>query len=128
MDLRREMFDRLMRIPAPAYDDTASGSLISKVTFDTQQVTGAATVAVTVLVRDSVAVIGLIGWMLWIDWTMTLIALAAAPAVIAVVVYFSGRLRRMSRGLQRTMGRRHPRPAGEHRRSQGGQGLLRPGV
>ena len=104
MDLRREMFDRLMRIPAPAYDDTASGSLISKVTFDTQQVTGAATVAVTVLVRDSVAVIGLIGWMLWIDWTMTLIALAAAPAVIAVVVYFSGRLRRMSRGLQRTMG------------------------
>ena len=104
MDLRREMFDRLMRIPAPAYDDTASGSLISKVTFDTQQVTGAATVAVTVLVRDSVAVIGLIGWMLWIDWTMTLIALAAAPAVIAIVVYFSGRLRRMSRGLQRTMG------------------------
>ena len=104
MDLRREMFDRLMRIPAPAYDDTASGSLISKVTFDTQQVTGAATVAVTVLVRDSVAVVGLIGWMLWIDWTMTLIALAAAPAVIAIVVYFSGRLRRMSRGLQRTMG------------------------
>ena len=104
MDLRREMFDRLMRIPAPAYDDTASGSLISKVTFDTQQVTGAATVAVTVLVRDSVAVIGLIGWMLWIDWTMTLIALAAAPAVIAIVVYFSGRLRRMSHGLQRTMG------------------------
>ena len=104
MDLRREMFDRLMRIPAPAYDDTASGSLISKVTFDTQQVTGAATVAVTVLVRDSVAVVGLIGWMLWIDWTMTLIALAAAPAVIAIVVYFSGRLRRMSHGLQRTMG------------------------
>ena len=31
VDLRREMFDRLMRIPAPAYDDAASGSLISKV-------------------------------------------------------------------------------------------------
>ena len=104
VDLRREMFDRLMRIPAPAYDDAASGSLISKVTFDTQQVTGAATVAVTVLVRDSVAVIGLLGWMLWIDWTLTLIALAATPAVIAIVVYFSGRLRRMSHGLQRTMG------------------------
>ena len=104
MDLRREMFDRLMRIPAPAYDAATSGSLISRVTFDTQQVTGAATVAVTVLVRDSVAVAGLLGWMLWIDWTLTLIALAAAPAVIAIVVYFSGRLRRMSHGLQRTMG------------------------
>ena len=104
MDLRREMFDRLMRIPAPACDAATSGSLISRVTFDTQQVAGAATVAVTVLVRDSVAVAGLLGWMLWIDWTLTLIALAAAPAVIAIVVYFSGRLRRMSHGLQRTMG------------------------
>ena len=104
MDLRWEMFDRLMRIPAPACDATTSGSLISKVTFDTQQVTGAGTVAVTVLVRDSIAVIGLLGWMLWIDWVMTLIALAAAPAIVVIVVYFSGRLRRMSHGLQHTMG------------------------
>ena len=103
-DLRRDMFDRLMRLPAPAYDEASSGEFISKVTFDAQQVTGAATVAVTVLVRDSVAVLGLLGWMLWLDWTLTLIALAATPAVIAVVVYFSGRLRRMSHGLQRTMG------------------------
>ena len=93
-----------MRIPAPAYDNVASGSLISKVTFDAQQVTEAATRAVTVLVRDSVAVIGLLGWMLWIDWKLTLIALATAPVVVAVVVYFSRRLRRMSHGLQHTMG------------------------
>ena len=104
LDLRQDMFDRLMRIPAPAYDNVASGSLISKVTFDAQQVTEAATHAVTVIVRDSVAVIGLLGWMLWIDWKLTLIALATAPIVIAVVVYFSRRLRRMSHGLQRTMG------------------------
>ena len=104
MDLRQDMFARLIRIPAPAYDDAASGSFISKVTFDAQQVTGAATRAVTVLVRDSVAVIGLLGWMLWIDWKLTCIALAAAPAVIAIVVYFGRRLRRMSHGLQRTMG------------------------
>ena len=103
-DLRRDMFDRLMHLPARAYDEASSGAFISKVTFDAQQVTGAATVAVTVLVRDSVAVIGLLGWMLWLDWTLTLIALAATPVVIAVVVYFSGRLRRMSHGLQQTMG------------------------
>ena len=103
-DLRQDMFGRLIRIPAPAYDAAASGAFISKVTFDAQQVTGAATRAVTVLVRDSVAVIGLLGWMLWIDWKLTVIALAAAPAVITIVVYFGRRLRRMSHGLQRTMG------------------------
>ena len=104
LDLRQDMFSRLMRIPAPAYDNVSSGALISKVTFDAQQVTEAATHAVTVLVRDSVAVLGLLGWMLWIDWKLTLVALAAAPPVIAVVVYFSRRLRRMSHELQRTMG------------------------
>ena len=103
-DLRQDMFDRLMRIPAPAYDNVSSGMLISKVTFDAQQVTDAATHAVTSIVRDSVAALGLIGWMLWLDWRLTLVALATAPAVIAIVVYFSRRLRRMSHGLQRTMG------------------------
>ena len=104
LDLRQDMFDRLMRIPAPVYDSVASGTLISKVTFDAQQVTDAATRAVTVLVRDSVAVIGLLGWMLWIDWKLTLIALAATPVVMAIVVYFSRRLRRMAHGVQQTMG------------------------
>ena len=104
LDLRRDMFDRLMRIPAPAYDNVASGTLISRVTFDAQQVTDAATRAVTVLVRDSVAVIGLLGWMMWIDWKLTLIALATAPVVMAIVVYFSRRLRRMAHGVQHTMG------------------------
>ena len=73
-------------------------------TFDAQQVTDAATHAVPSIVCDSVAALGLIGWMLWIDWKLTVVALATAPAVVAVVVYFSRRLRRMSHGLQRTMG------------------------
>ena len=104
LDLRQAMFNRLMRIPAPAFDDVASGSLISRVTYDAQQVAEAATRAVTVLVRDSVAVTGLLAWMLWIDWKLTLIALATAPVVMVIVVYFSRRLRRMSFGVQRTMG------------------------
>ena len=104
LDLRRAMFDRLMRTPAPAYDNVASGTLISRVTYDAQQVTDAATSAVTVLVRDSVAVLGLLGWMLWIDWKLTLVALVAAPVVMVIVVYFSRRLRRMAQGVQETMG------------------------
>ncbi|WP_025771365.1 lipid A export permease/ATP-binding protein MsbA [Thioalkalivibrio sp. HK1] len=103
-DLRREMFDRLLGIPTAACDGVPSGTLISRITFDVQQVTEAATRAVTVLVRDSVVVVGLIGWMLWIDLVLTLIVLASAPVVTALTLYFSRRLRRMSQGLQQTMG------------------------
>ena len=105
LDLRRAMFDRLMRIPAPVYDNVASGTLISKVTFDAQQVTDAATRAVTVLVRDTVAVLGLLGWMMWIDWKLTLIALATAPGGHGSSSSTSaGGLRRTAHGVQRTMG------------------------
>ena len=104
LNLRQAMFDRLVRIPAPVYDNVASGTLISRVTYDTQQVTEAATRAVTVLVRDFVAVAGLLGFMFWVDWKLTLIAVATAPVVMVIVVYFSRRLRRMSHGVQRTMG------------------------
>ena len=104
LDLRQAMFDRLMRIPVPVYDNVASGTLISRVTYDAQQVTEAATRAVTVLVRDSVAVVGLLGFMFWVDWKLTLIAVATAPVVMIIVVYFSQRLRRMSHGVQHTMG------------------------
>ena len=104
LNLREDMFERLMRIPAPAYDNVSSGSLISKITFDAQQVTHAAVHSVTVLVRDSVAVIGLLGWMLWLDWQLTLIAAVTVPPIVAIVVYFSRRLRLTSHGVQRAMG------------------------
>ena len=103
-DLRRAMFARLLGIPTAACDSVPSGTLISRITFDVQQVTEAATRAVTVLVRDSVVVIGLIGWMLWIDLILTLIVLASAPVVTVLTLYFSRRLRRMSQGLQQMMG------------------------
>ena len=48
--------------------------------------------------------VGLLGFMFWVDWKLTLIAVATAPVVMIIVVYFSQRLRRMSHGVQHTMG------------------------
>jgi len=104
MDLRTLVFDKLYALPADHYDRTGSGTLISKVTYDVSQVTEAGTHVLTVLVRDTLAVLGLIGWMLYLDWKLTLVALATAPVVVFVVRGLSGRLRRMSRNLQQTMG------------------------
>jgi subfamily B ATP-binding cassette protein MsbA len=104
MDLRSRMFDKLVTLPTHFYDHHASGSLISKVTFDASQVTEATTHVITVLVRDSLAVVGLLAWLLYLDWQLTMVALVAAPVVILVVKYFSKRLRRMSHHLQQSMG------------------------
>jgi subfamily B ATP-binding cassette protein MsbA len=79
MDLRAEMFERLMSMPISDADSTSSGRLISKVTFDAQQVTDASTRAVMVLVSDSLTVVALLAWMAYLDWMLTLLTLATAP-------------------------------------------------
>jgi ATP-binding cassette, subfamily B, bacterial MsbA len=104
LDLRRGMFDRLLKLPARFYDDHTSGSLLSKVAYDVQNVSGAATFVLTVLVRDSIAVLGLLGWLLYLNWKLTLITLAIAPPIALTVRLIAARLRHMARGAQRLTG------------------------
>src|SRR5947209_5665198 len=96
VDLRNAMFGRLLALPTRYYDDRSSGVLISKVAFDVVGVTSAATGVLTVLVRDSLAVAGLLGWLLYLNWRLTLVTLVIAPGVAIVVKVFSKRMRRMS--------------------------------
>src|SRR5437868_13534094 len=104
LDLRRGMFERLLKLPTRFYDDHTSGSLLSKVAYDVQNVSGAATFVLTVLVRDSIAVIGLFAWLFYLNWKLTLIAVLIAPPIGLIVRTIASRLRKMARRAQRTMG------------------------
>src|SRR4051812_45905288 len=98
LELRTAMFDRLLRLPATFYDDHTSGSLLSKVAYDVAGVSGVATVALTVLIRDSIAVIGLLAWLLYLNWKLTLIAFIIAPPIGLTVRLIAKRLRAMAHG------------------------------
>lgn len=104
MDLRAEMFRKLIYLPIPFYDHESSGNLISKLSYDVSQVTAAATVAVTVLVRDSLTIIGLLAWLLYLNWKLTLIALVITPMIALITRLISRRLRSLNREAQRGMG------------------------
>ena len=104
LDLRAAMFERLVRFPAGFFDERNSGALMSKIAYDVAGVTAAATSVLTVMIRDSLAVIGLLAWLFYINWKLTLVALAVFPLVSIVVRLFSRRLREMSRGAQEAMG------------------------
>ena len=104
MDLRNAMFRRLLRLPVRYYDNQSSGSLISKIAFDVGGVTSAATTVLTVLVRDSITVVGLLGWLFWLNWKLTLITFLIAPGIAIAIKVFSKRLRSMSVGSMKAMG------------------------
>ncbi len=97
MDLRRQMFDRLLSLPTRFYDDQSSGVLISRVTYGVTDFTSAATTVLTALVRDTLTVTGLLCYMLYFDWKLTLIALSVGPLIVGVVRKFGKRLRAATR-------------------------------
>jgi len=104
MDLREKMFQKLLTLPTRFYDDHATGNLLSKLTYDVSLVTVAATTVVTVSVRDSIVVIGLLGWLFYLNWKLTLLSLVMVPIIAVVLKILNARLRNASRDLQRSMG------------------------
>ena len=103
MDLRVEMFNRLLSVSCADLDRHTASSLISKFTFDVTQLKEAGTNVITTLGRDTLSIIGLLAWMAYIDWLMALLALITGPFILFVLLVLRRRLRRMSRLVQDSM-------------------------
>ena len=102
--LRYELNRKLVELPAAFFDRHASGRLVSKVTYDVQQITGAASEAITVIFREGLTVVFYLAQMFIIDWQLTLTFLAVAPMVGWIVSLASRRFRRYSTQMQDSMG------------------------
>jgi subfamily B ATP-binding cassette protein MsbA len=103
-DLRRQMVERLLSLPASYFDAQAPGRLISKFTFDAYQLAAASSSAITTAIRSSLTIAGSIGLLLWLNWKLTLIATVVLPTVGMLIRYFSRRLRRIARDVQHRTG------------------------
>lgn len=103
-DLRRALFDSLLRLPNAYLDRHNSGHLISRITYDVTMVTGAATDAIKVVIREGLSVIFLFAYLLWMNWQLTLVLVAMLPIIGLMVSHASRRFRKQSRKIQETMG------------------------
>ncbi|GAB4294193.1 MAG: lipid A export permease/ATP-binding protein MsbA [Thiohalomonadaceae bacterium] len=102
--LRGEMFRHLLRLPVAYFDSVASGTLISKLIYDVEQVSMASTDAISTLVRDTLTVTALLGWLLYLNWQLALILLFGAPVIAKVINVISRYARRYSSRIQHSVG------------------------
>ncbi|MDG2134901.1 MAG: lipid A export permease/ATP-binding protein MsbA [Luminiphilus sp.] len=102
--LRTQVFDVLIRVPKVAIDQYSHGELVSKLTFNVEQVSGACSEALKTILRDGLTVIALISYMLYLNWKLTLVFFAIAPAIAGVVLAVGRHFRRYSRRIQESMG------------------------
>jgi len=102
--LRAQVFGRYLVLPTRAFDASTGGSMLSKITFDIEQIAASSSNAITFLVRDSLKVIALMGVMLYHSWQLSLVILVVGPTIAALVNYVSRLFRRHSRSIQESMG------------------------
>lgn len=102
--LRLAIFDRLLVLPARFYHRNASATLLSKLTFNVEQVTGAATDALKIFVREGLTIVGLLSYIVYLNWQLSLVFLTVGPFIGWVVNKASKRFRNISTNLQDSMG------------------------
>ncbi|WP_273020485.1 lipid A export permease/ATP-binding protein MsbA [Rheinheimera sp.] len=103
-NMRQQLFEHYMRLPVSFHDKHSTGELISKVTYNTEQIKQATSKALAVLVREGVFVTGLVVMMFYYSWQLSAIFLLIAPVIAVVVRFVSKRFRMLSRNIQTAMG------------------------
>ena len=103
-NIRTELFNKLTVLPSSYYDQHSSGHLISRITFNVMQVTGAATNALKIFIREGLLVIGLITYLMFLNWKLAMFLFIAAPFIAIVVGVAARRLRKISGRIQTAMG------------------------
>lgn len=102
--LRTEMFRKLLILPRSEFDQVSSGHLISKFTYDVEQVSAAAVDSLKVVVREGLTVVGLLAFLIYTDWKLSLIFFAITPFIALVISFASKRFRVVNKRIQDSVG------------------------
>jgi ATP-binding cassette, subfamily B, bacterial MsbA len=102
--LRREVFRHILQLPIGFFDRNSSSALLSRLTYNSEQIGQAATDSIVAVVRSTLTIVGSIGFLLWMNARLTLIALILAPLVGWLVSIINRKFRRYSRRIQDSMG------------------------
>lgn len=102
--VRLDAFSRLMRMPVRFYDQSSTGVLLSRITFDTSQMLEAGLNVLTTVIKDGCLAIGLLATMFWTDWRLSLFCIGVIPGVAISIQLVGKRQRRLARETQDTMG------------------------
>ncbi|HEX6612331.1 MAG TPA: lipid A export permease/ATP-binding protein MsbA [Rhodanobacteraceae bacterium] len=102
--MREDVFRHYLRLTSGFFDRESSGHQIARITYTSEQVAAACTDAVKITVTDSLTVIGMMVVMLLASPWLTLVLLVMVPGVALLVRAVSRRYRRISHGIQGSMG------------------------
>ena len=102
--LRDEVFDKLVHLPVGYYDRSSNSALLSRLTYNTEEIGRGSTESVTVSLRETLTIVGAVIYLLYLNTHLALIALTMGPLLAWLVSTINRKFRRYSRRIQDSMG------------------------
>ena len=103
-DLRRAVFEHLLRLPPGWFELTRTGEVISRLTNDTALLETVVGSSLSMAVRNVLLLVGGLAMLAITSIKLTLLVLAGVPVVVAPIVLFGRRVRRLARASQDRIG------------------------
>ena len=104
MDLRVDMFSKLLKLPKSYFDKNTTGQTLSKLTFDVEQISAAASTIWLEFIKSSLTVVILTGYLFYKNYLLSLTLLVLLPLVYLAVKLSTSRIRKGSKKVQDSMG------------------------
>ncbi len=102
--LRSQLHDRLLDLPSRLFDQYASGRLISRLTYEAEQVADSVTKAVLTLIQEGARVVFLLGYMVYLSPRLMLVVALILPIVAGIIAYVTKRFRKISKRIHGAVG------------------------
>jgi len=103
--MRRDVFEKIHRMPFRYFDGTQHGEILSRLTNDVDTVNQTLNQSLTQIVTSTVTVVGMLAMMLSISWQMTLVALLVIPLSSGLVTVIIRNSQRFFAQQQADLGR-----------------------
>ena len=105
LDLRVDMFSKLINLPKTYFDKNTTGQTLSKLTFDVEQISEAASTIWLDFIKSSITVIILTCYLFYKNLSLSLILIVLLPLVYYAVKLSTKRIRDASKKVQDSMGK-----------------------
>ena len=102
--MRRDLFRQYLNFPARYYDQQSTGTMLSRLTFNIEQVAEATTNSTGALIRDSLTIVLQIGYLFVLNWKLALFVVILAPPLSFIIRQVTKSFRRYSARIQASMG------------------------
>ncbi|WP_202112557.1 MULTISPECIES: lipid A ABC transporter ATP-binding protein/permease MsbA [unclassified Gilliamella] len=104
LNIRQRLFNHFVNAPVSFYDQNSTGRLLSRITYDTDQVASSSSDALITIVRESAFICGLFYTMFSNSWQLSLSLIIITPIVIGLITFISVKFRRLAKNMQNSMG------------------------